>query len=72
MPHCGLWVHHLEETDGSLTREGVAYHHPQPGICPACLARSQEQQMMLHLDFEVTDLDSEVVQGRAVNLGAEL
>jgi hypothetical protein len=32
--------------------------------------RAGEQQMMLHLDFEVVDLEAEV--DRAVGLGAEL
>jgi len=70
----GWRVHHLEETDGSLDPgEGVAYlniQHNREYVRPAWPTQSGEQQMMLHLDFEVTDLDSEVV--RAVDLGAEL
>jgi catechol 2,3-dioxygenase-like lactoylglutathione lyase family enzyme len=53
--------------------EGVAYlaiQHNPDYVRPVWPGASGNQQMMLHLDFEVTDLDAEVV--RAVELGAEL
>ena len=70
----GWRIHHLDETDGALDAgEGVAYlsiqHNPdyQRPVWPA---RTGDQQMMLHLDFEVTDLPGEVA--RAIALGARL
>ena len=70
----GWRIHHLDETDGSLdVGEGVAYLSVQLNedyVRPVWPGRPGEQQMMLHLDFEVTDLDAEVE--RAVGLGAEL
>lgn len=70
----GWRIHHLDDTDGSLDPgEGVAYlniQHNPAYVRPAWPTRTGEQQMMLHLDFEVTDLHSEVA--RAVALGAEL
>lgn len=70
----GWRIHHLDATDGSLdTGEGVAYlsiqHNPDYAR-PVWPARPGDQQMMLHLDFEVIDLAAEVV--RAVSLGAQL
>jgi catechol-2,3-dioxygenase len=53
--------------------EGVAYlavQHNPDYVRPAWPAESGRQQMMLHLDFEVTDLEAAVAQ--AVSLGAEL
>lgn len=64
----------LDESDGTLDAgEGVAYlsiqHNPHYRR-PMWPAGSGDQQMMLHLDFEVTDLNAEVE--RAVSLGARL
>jgi catechol-2,3-dioxygenase len=53
--------------------EGVAYltvQHNPDYIRPSWPAEAGRQQMMLHLDFEVTDLDEAVTH--AVGLGAEL
>lgn len=53
--------------------EGVAYLSIQLNpdyVRPAWPAEGGSQQMMLHLDFQVTDLEAEVA--RAVRLGAEL
>lgn len=47
----------------------VVQHNPDC-VRPVWPVRAGEQQMMLHLDFEVADLDAEVA--RAVGLGAEL
>lgn len=70
----GWRIHHLDDEDGSLDPgEGVAYLSIQRNpdfVRPTWPGRPGEQQMMLHLDFEVTDLDAEVE--RAVGLGAEL
>lgn len=70
----GWRIHHLDETDGSLDAgEGVAYLSVQLNrdyVRPVWPGRAGEQQMMLHLDFEVTDLAAEVE--RAVALGAQL
>lgn len=70
----GWRIHHLDETDGSLDPgEGVAFLNIQRNddyrrpVWPGLIG---EQQMMLHLDFEVTDLAAEV--DRAVGLGATL
>jgi predicted enzyme related to lactoylglutathione lyase len=70
----GWKIHHLDKDDASLDPgEGVAYlniQHNPDHVRPVWPAQSGRQQMMLHLDFEVTDLDSEVA--RAVALGAAL
>ncbi len=70
----GWRIHHLDETDGSLDAgEGVAYLNIQRNpdyVRPVWPGRAGDQQMMLHLDFEVADLDAEV--DRAVCLGAHL
>jgi predicted enzyme related to lactoylglutathione lyase len=70
----GWQIHRLDETDGSLDAgEGVAYVNIQYNsdyVRPVWPGRKGEQQMMLHLDFEVVDLEAEV--DRAVALGAEL
>lgn len=70
----GWRIHHLDETDGALdTGEGVAYLSIQlnPDYRrPTWPTDPSQQQMMMHLDFEVTDLEAEVA--RAVELGAEL
>jgi RimJ/RimL family protein N-acetyltransferase/predicted enzyme related to lactoylglutathione lyase len=53
--------------------DGVAYLACQTSpdyVRPSWPSAAGEQQMMLHLDFEVTDLDTAV--RRAVELGAEL
>jgi hypothetical protein len=53
--------------------EGVAYLSIQRNdayVRPVWPAAAGTQQMMLHLDFEVTDLEAETA--RAVALGAEL
>ncbi len=53
--------------------EGVAYlsiQHNPDYVRPVWPAAGGRQQMMLHLDFEVTDLHAAVA--RAVELGAEL
>lgn len=70
----GWRIHRLDEYDGSLDcGEGVAYLNIQYNreyVRPAWPGRAGEQQMMLHLDFEVVDLAAEV--DRAVGLGAQL
>jgi catechol 2,3-dioxygenase-like lactoylglutathione lyase family enzyme len=70
----GWTVHKLDETDGALDPgEGVAYlsiQHNPDYVRPVWPGRAGEQQMMLHLDFEVTDLEAGVE--RAVGLGAEV
>jgi catechol 2,3-dioxygenase-like lactoylglutathione lyase family enzyme len=62
------------DTECSLApADGVAYLACQTSpdyLRPAWPTTSGEQQMMLHLDFEVTDLDTAV--RRALDLGAEL
>jgi catechol 2,3-dioxygenase-like lactoylglutathione lyase family enzyme len=53
--------------------EGVAYLSVQLNpdyVRPTWPGREGSQQMMLHLDFQVTDLESETA--RAISLGAEL
>ena len=53
--------------------EGVAYlsiQHNPDYVRPTWPARPGRQQMMLHLDFEVADLDEAVAH--ALSLGAEL
>ena len=63
-----------DDADAALDLgEGVAYLSIQRNpdyVRPTWPAREGRQQMMLHLDFEVTDLHAEVT--RAVQLGAEL
>ena len=70
----GWRILQLDETDGSLDPgEGVAYLNIQRNpeyVRPVWPAQFGDQQMMLHLDFEVVDLDSEVE--RAISLGADL
>jgi catechol-2,3-dioxygenase len=63
-----------DETGASLDLgEGVAYlaiqHNPEY-VRPVWPGKAGSQQMMLHLDFEVTDLAAAVA--RAVELGAVL
>ncbi|MDN5894885.1 MAG: VOC family protein [Nocardioides sp.] len=63
------------DADGSALDlgEGVAYlaiQHSPDYVAPVWPAPPGSQQMMLHLDFEVTDLESAVA--RALALGAEL
>lgn len=68
----GWAIRHLDETDGSLDAgEGVAYLSIQRNplyVRPAWPGLPGRQQMMMHLDFEVTELDPAVE--RAVGLGA--
>lgn len=63
-----------DENDAALDLgEGVAYLAIQRNpdyVRPTWPAAPGSQQMMLHLDFEVTDLEGETA--RAVALGAEL
>ena len=65
----------LDPGDGAALDlgEGVAYlsvQHNAGYVRPRWPAGPGEQQMMLHLDFQVTDLEAEVA--RAVGLGAQL
>jgi predicted enzyme related to lactoylglutathione lyase len=70
----GWTIHHLDDQDASLDAgEDVAYLNIQRNesyVRPAWPAEPGRQQMMLHLDFEVTDLEAETQ--RAVALGATL
>ena len=70
----GWTIHHLDDDDASLDPgEGVAYLNIQRNaeyVPPTWPPRNGKQQMMLHLDFEVTDLEAETE--RAVALGASL
>ncbi len=70
----GWTVHHLDEDDASLDPgEGVVYLNIQRNddyVPPTWPAGPDSQQMMVHLDFEVTDLEAETE--RAVALGATL
>lgn len=70
----GWTIHALDEDDASLDPgEGVAYlniQRNQDYVRPVWPAVEGRQQMMLHLDFEVTDLEAEVA--RAIQLGAEM
>ena len=70
----GWAVWKQDEDDAALdVGEGVAYLSIQRNpdyVRPVWPAREGHQQMMLHLDFEVTDLDAEAA--RAVRLGAVL
>lgn len=64
----------MDETGSALDLgEGVAYLGVQLNrdyVRPVWPAKEGSQQMMLHLDFQVTDLEAETA--RAVSLGAEL
>lgn len=69
------WAIWRQDDDGAALDlgEGVAYLSIQLNpdyVRPVWPAQQGRQQMMLHLDFEVTDLESEVA--RAVALGAEM
>ena len=70
----GWDIHHLDDDDASLdVGEGVAYLNIQRNedlVRPTWPAEPGKQQMMLHLDFEVTDLKAETK--RAIALGATL
>jgi catechol 2,3-dioxygenase-like lactoylglutathione lyase family enzyme len=70
----GWKIHHLDKTSGLLDLgEGVAYvsvQHSPNFVRPVWPGQEGDQQMMLHLDFEVIDLDAEVA--RAVSLGAQV
>ena len=70
--HWPIWK--LEEEGAALDLgEGVAYLSIQLNpdyVRPRWPAQEGRQQMMLHLDFQVTDLEGETA--RAVALGAEL
>ncbi len=70
----GWKIHRCDENDASLdTGEGVAYLSVQRNenyVRPVWPGEPGQPQMMLHLDFEVTDLAAEVQ--RALDLGAEL
>ena len=70
----GWDVYHQDDEDASLDLgEGVAYLNIQRNedyVRPVWPTRPGAQQMMLHLDFEVTDLEAETQ--RALQLGAEL
>lgn len=63
-----------DESDAALDLgEGVAYLSIQRNdayVRPAWPSQPGSQQMMLHLDFEVSDLETET--RRAIALGAEL
>ena len=69
------WPVWKEDDDGSALDlgEGVAYlaiQHNPDYVRPVWPATAGRQQMMVHLDFEVTDLDEAVA--KALALGAEL
>lgn len=70
----GWKIHHLDATDGALDAgEGVAYisiQYNREYVPPVWPGTAGQPQMMLHLDFEVTDLEASVE--RAVGLGARL
>lgn len=70
----GWAIYSIDETDASLDcGEGVAYLAIQRNddyVHPTWPGTPGKQQMMLHLDFEVTDLEAETE--RAVSLGATL
>lgn len=70
----GWAIWHEDENDAALDLgEGVAYLSIQRNpdyVRPVWPGEAGGPQMMLHLDFEVTDLEAEVA--RAVHLGAEL
>ena len=69
------WPVWKQDEDGSALDlgEGVAYlavQHNPDYVRPTWPAPPGGQQMMLHLDFQVTDLEAETA--RAVDLGATL
>ena len=69
------WPVWKQDADGSALDlgEGVAYlaiQHNPDYVRPVWPAADGRQQMMLHLDFEVTDLEEAVAH--ALSLGAEL
>ncbi len=69
------WPIWKQDADGSALDlgEGVAYlaiQHNPDYVRPVWPAADGRQQMMLHLDFEVDDLDAAVTE--ALRLGAEL
>ncbi len=69
------WHVHTESPDGAAAApaDGVAYLGFQTApdyVRPAWPSAPDRQQMMMHLDFEVSDLDTAVAH--AVELGAEL
>lgn len=70
----GWAIWHEDEDDAALDLgEGAAYLSIQRNpdyVRPVWPGKAGRQHMMLHLDFEVTDLEAEVA--RAVQLGAEL
>lgn len=69
----GWTIHHLDDDASLDVWEGVAYLSIQRNpdyVPPTWPTQPGAQQMMLHLDFEVTDLDAETE--RAVALGATL
>ena len=70
----GWTIWREDEAEAALDLgEGVAYLSIQRNpdyVRPVWPATGGRQQMMLHLDFEVSDLEAEVA--RAVRLGAEL
>ncbi|WP_312034067.1 VOC family protein [Actinoplanes sp. TBRC 11911] len=70
----GWRIAHLDDKDGCLDAgEGVAYLNIQYNsdyVRPSWPAKRGEQQMQLHLDFEVSDLAAETA--RAIALGAAL
>ena len=70
----GWPIWQMNDDDAALDLgEGVAYLSIQRNpdyVRPVWPGEASSQQMMLHLDFEVTDLEAEVA--RAVRLGAEL
>lgn len=69
------WPIWKQDAEGSALDlgEGVAYlaiQHNPDYVRPVWPAATGRQQMMVHLDFEVTDLEAAVSE--AVRLGAEL
>jgi hypothetical protein len=69
------WPVWKQDADGAALDlgEGVAYlsiQHNPTYVRPVWPATPESQQMMVHLDFEVTDLDEAVAH--ALSLGAEL
>jgi hypothetical protein len=69
------WPVWKQDADGSALDlgEGVAYlaiQHNPDYVRPVWPAATGRQQMMVHLDFEVTDLEAAVTE--ALRLGAEL
>jgi catechol 2,3-dioxygenase-like lactoylglutathione lyase family enzyme len=70
----GWSIHRLSHSDGVLDAgEGVAYISVQLNhdyVAPVWPGKDGQPQMMMHLDFEVADLEEAVT--RAVGLGARL